>query len=1216
MSIFEDQRIENIYEEIIDEKINEYNENLEEISFLQERFEEYPEVFQGMFEYVKKINILDTKETSLFKLAKEKNIPTVFLTKDGDFFFNLSVEDFENLEDLKNIWKNLNLLPDVSLKDYIEFIIYNTDDQELIEEIIKIYKDIDINDYEDDYWEKKLDNYMKKDKEILDKIYIRQLQLLTNTIHPDIKKSKYKIKSRTISFDVLESDTSITNSIYDKFIFKDPDEDIPFIKLYNMNENDIYKVYTQVNNTDIIEWIKIEENIEKETYFENYEPYIFFLIKWKENNSIKPVYSECFLSSNKIIVKIPYNVQIDSIQDILSNKLKDFFEIEIENIKEVSVEIEAILSNFEYIDLTIFQYYLLNDENSPIYINEKKMISTVSSDTRKIKFNYNSFIERIEEYVIKYEKSDAYRFNISGPEESLTLKFFKEIFGRYIHGFLLRQHALKVTIHRLIVSPETLISTIKEDKSKKKKPTFLPDPYTVTYKKKIDYIKSLVKIPNSYSRFSQCKNQPIILEEEEAKAWLNVEKTVFSGKNKDSKKEIKAFTNSKGHKLYFACPTESLPIIHFIKEEDTKNSFYRFYPRCLSKKISYNESINIVEGEDDDKDIAKDINTVKSFNINNIDEDEIPNPSINRRSYLDIELKHILSHLIETNYKNIKLIYPYSKTTKYMVLSILKYLFLNKNTSIEDLRNDIADKTNPMLVTQEALGKDILPEDLVENFRNPDTLVNTDIHIRMLEEYFGIHIFVFTMHSTIDKKNKQIVNKDINMEIPSNKLFHIRSLKKNRKCIILLKNLETQDYALISNGRNENIFQPEVTVRLMEMFYEMSKYTISKNNNIYTNFYSKYYWQDFIPNDPIIAQEIDIVGKCRIIQSESGLTIQIPPTDPFNVPLIEKYTKYEYKDIENLFGKPNGKDEKCVYYSYHGIPNMISILCKNITWESENIIDIPMSIFQSTERVDLEISLYKQLQRATYALIQLIQWGWFISSRPNFKQWFDNIVSIVSKPDNPYDILPLQIFTYLPKVEDPIEGFKIINRWWPELFLSNGKIKIWNELYDKIIIFFENEERVIGNYIRDKEVTMPNLLGFYNEPEDYPTPEGVKVLQSSDDFIKWYRMDKFKEENPTIEVIDIIDFKDIKDILEKKNYFRIKVKNHYFVVKNFENNDKESVIKQALDTLELTEKDDFGINIYAFSKKYDIVLKEGTFEKNHVDILMYPNDTYALIQFE
>lgn len=1220
MSIFKEQRLQKIYEEIVDEKITEYNDELEEISVFEQKIQEYPEILEGLLEYSRGYNSLDTKETTLFKKARDENIPSVYLTKNGERYFNLDVDDFQTLDDLKEIWKELDLLPNVSFKDYIDFVIYNSEDDSLGIEISKVYKEVILDDYEDTkYWDEKISELMDKDEEILNKIYTRQVQLLTNTINPYIQKAVYNTKSRTISYDVYESEGSVTTSIYDKFVFKNPTEEIPFMKLYNVNVEETYKIYSQMTKQEINVWNSIDENVDKNIPFSDESPFIFFLLKWGERgeqdntNSLQKIsYCKCYLSSDRVYVKVPSSLQINDINTFFERNLRDIFEVEIDGYKEENVVIEAKISDLEYIDRPIFQYYLLSDENSPLFIDEKER--NITAETRKIRFYNKSYIENFEPYVIKYEKSYALNFTISGPEEEGTINFFREIFGRYINGFLLRKHALKTALTRLIESPDGISSYVKIDKTKQKKETFKQDPHTHTFKKKVDYIKSLIKIPEKdYSRDVQCKNQPIILTEEEANIWLKTKRNIFSTDTKNPTRDIMKWTNTKGHELYFTCPNDKLPIIHFIKETAGKDGVYEFSPRCLTKKRLYNQDeITILERGDSG---LENVKSMKSFNETNVDEDKLINPSIKKRSYLSLELKHILAHLLEIKYENIKLIYPYPKTTNHMALSILSAVINKQKIAIEDLRNKIADNTNPMLVSQEAIGLGVKPEELVENFRNPSTLVNTEIHFRMLEEYFNIHIFVFRLRCEDPKKQKKVweISRDFDMEIPTNKIFHVRSLKKNRKCVILLKTLETQDYAIIGDRRNKSVFGPEVTIRMMEMFYEMSRYTISKDNYIYTNLYSKYHWQDFIPEDPIVAQEIDIVGKCRVIQTESGLTIQVPPTDPFNVPLIEEYTKTEYQKVENLFGSPTMKDEKGVYYSYHGIPNMISVICRNVTFEPETTYEIPMSIFQGQEETDVEISLYHQLKRATYALIQIIQWGWCVDYRPNFKEWFRNFVDIVSEPEDPYSILPEQIFTYLPKVEDPRDGFRNINRWWPEIFSRNGNMKIWSGLYEKIIGFFENEEKVIGGYTRSREIPLPNLVGFYETPEDYPTPCEVRVFQSRKDFNQWHRMDRIREENPSLGVIEVTSFENIKDIMEKKNYFRVKVKNHFFIIKNFEKNEKDEAIKQSLNILGIPEEEPYGINIYAFSKKYEIVLKETSFENIIIDLIMYPNETYGLI---
>ena len=68
-----------------------------------------------------------------------------------------------------------------------------------------------------------------------------------------------------------------------------------------------------------------------------------------------------------------------------------------------------------------------------------------------------------------------------------------------------------------------------------------------------------------------------------------------------------------------------------------------------------------------------------------------------------------------------------------------------------------------------------------------------------------------------------------------------------------------------------------------------------------------------------------------------------------------------------------------------------------------------MSVFNKESRQDVEIYKYRILKRATFALIQILQWVWTLENRTDFKSILDKYVSFVDYPDDIYDII-LKIF--------------------------------------------------------------------------------------------------------------------------------------------------------------------------------------------------------------
>ena len=67
-------------------------------------------------------------------------------------------------------------LPEVSFKDYIDYVLYNSNDDSLIDEISYIVSDIDTKNYKDkQYWKEKIDDLIDKKKKFSMKYIINNL---------------------------------------------------------------------------------------------------------------------------------------------------------------------------------------------------------------------------------------------------------------------------------------------------------------------------------------------------------------------------------------------------------------------------------------------------------------------------------------------------------------------------------------------------------------------------------------------------------------------------------------------------------------------------------------------------------------------------------------------------------------------------------------------------------------------------------------------------------------------------------------------------------------------------------------------------------------------------------------------------------------------------------------------------------------------------------
>lgn len=1244
---FSSSRIRDQYLKVIDDKIEKYDSELNEVSNIDPEWYR-PELMKELLVFCQKNpNFLDTTESILFKTAEELNTTIHLLTKDenGKFIpvYNLiNALEFNSISAIKKEYSRIN--PYLSFDEFLEGLVWESENPS---EVLRHYKRIfgagfDKNDYQQEYWDNKIERWIKEDREILQIVYSRQLDLLMVSIHPDIKRNyirnAFETKSRELEFSVIDNASSMTSSVYDKFIFCNPTEQVPFIKisLFSDTQNeDVYKVYTRVSRSAINEWISKDEKLEEESPFQN-EDYIFFLIRIAVGQSEGegpstdslvsiniPLYAECYLSETKLSIKVPSAYTPDAIQKLTGDITRDLFNIDLFDLKERSVEIETIIENFPHIELVYLQFYLASNTEASIYIKETN--GEISSKTRKVRMYYKPLSETaadVEDYMIEYETSNTKKILVKGPTEELSINFLVNIFGRTIKAFFLRQNAIKIMVHQVLLGEDFSVEKEEEKRSKKKKKSTTSDPHLLTKKDKIVLLKSIISLHPDYSSYCQCRRQPVILTDKEADAWLAAGETFFDRAG-TFKKSVKTYTLEDGRRLNFTCPSTEYPDIYLTKEpkgSEEKDKLYHLSPCCWAKKRKESTDLsNIVlySPEDVETESKK---KKKVYTEETLEKDE--------PMFLPQELGQLLSFFSGTDGYN--LLHPSKKASTSSFLECILIALKEPLNNIREYRNIIMDNTNPMVVAQEALGIEQSPESVHKDIGNIAKILDSKLHYRVFEEYFKVNIFVFEIGNQ-DLKNP-IIESDFELEIPYHKIFSARTLRRNRSTIILLKYRNSNEYTVVVDSKNRGKFGTEMTVKMMDLFLNIHEVSSQKTNGSIRNLFSRINWNSFFKIDPIQAQEIDISGKTRVVQLKSGMTIAIPPTQPFNVPLISKYTETSVDEVKRIFGEPESWDDKGMWYPVMKIPNLMYVLTgyhdMNIPTERNlDGYDLPLNPFVPREnaRQDLEFFDYRKIKRTVFALIQIIHWAWRLENRPNFKRWIQKYVSIISTPRDIFDYTPESIHATFPKVYSVKEGFQEINRWWPEMFTPDGKIILWNSLYQKIIQFFDKESILMEGSKLDPP--QRRLLGFYDNPDDYPSLINVRIFITKESFKNWSRVDRKREENPKL-TIHILDSQESISVLaSKETPTRVLFKDHWITIYNIQEGNYETAAKVSyhwLKNRKLTADylsgipSNYEIIVLSFSKKFEIIETDIINKKSGQDIrrlyiLRYPDDTYAAV---
>lgn len=1193
---FSSSEIETKYQKILDNKIDEYSADGKEISSLQDSDFD-PEMVQEILSYCRGNNNLDTIESRVLKRSIELDIPSKLLYIDSDgnikpIYDKLSVFDLVSISDIRKTYQDMN--PRLTLDEFIEGLVWES--EESPDDIKQFLRGkVDLSDLSREDWDAKRQDWQEDDTSYLEEIILRQFNLLVNSVQPDIQnnyaKRLFNIQYRELSFKVQDSPLSMAKSIHDKFIDSEPTSDVPFIRLGLTQDKEVYKIYTDVDRSQINTWISKDERVEDDTPFPN-EDYIYFLIKNDDQ------FIECFLSESKCITKIPSSFGFEVIQTQLQSIILDTFVVEIYDPREINVELETTLESFPHIEPTLLQFYLVNNQNTSLYIDELSR-SVVSNQSRKIRVFYKPVSEGFSSnYLIEYVRKNSSQLIFKGPTEQDAINFFVQVFGRMIHGFFIRQTAINFLFQKVLYGDDHVLIINEPKKDKKKKPSTVQDPHMISYKEKIKYIKSLIDVDTTYSKFLACERQPLILTKEEAEAWINTKFTVFN-KNKGSEKYVKSYKLLDGKVLFFTCPDPEQNKIYLTKKPGKNDPVdYTLHPSCFKDgwitDVTPEEIVLFKPIKSKDSEISR----IKNFDIDNIDE------STDKQTdylFLSQEVKHLLGYFLGDIDPDLNLVNASNQLTNNSFLESVLY-GSSTNIMVSEVRSRIASEISPFVLAQEATGINKSPEDLIADLQNPKIFLDSKLFLRALEEYFKMHIFIFTIHNP-DLKFWNLES-NFGLEIASHKIFSSRVLYRDRPCMILIRHgtrYNTVTY------ENKSIFSPDMSAKLMELFYYTHEVSAKYNSDSITkNMFSRINWEILFKDDPIIAQEIDISGKTRIIKLKSEMCLVIPPTQPLNVPLIESYHRISPDLAISKFGEPHTWDSDGFWYDLFGIPNLFYVITNtHPRGIPENISDIPLNIFQSQKYNLDEIFDYTNIKRFTHTLIQILQWAWRVDRRPLFRGWLSKYLIVIPEPENLLEIIPEYPRISLPTAPISVtQGFQEIHTWWYQIFTADGRIRLWEPLLDTIYQFFDREQTIM---LRSNIDPIPKkLVGLYTSSEDYISSFNVRIFIGSDSFNQWAKVDRKREENPVLQINNIFNQKSVQDLYSKEVPSRVFYKNHWITVINTKN----KTFEEAVGNIQKDQK----IIILGISKRFNIVeVKSMGNIGEPVYILKYPNNSFAAI---
>lgn len=266
-----------------------------------------------------------------------------------------------------------------------------------------------------------------------------------------------------------------------------------------------------------------------------------------------------------------------------------------------------------------------------------------------------------------------------------------------------------------------------------------------------------------------------------------------------------------------------------------------------------------------------------------------------------------------------------------------------------NVRTQIANTMSPLLFSQELF--DLSEEEIKNELLDMDEPFASDRYYRGLEEMFHVNIFIFK--PVLENQKASNLVKDISIEIPRCKSFHIRPYREDRRSIFVYKHFGSErdnstlahyevithnkieektrsGHELVKRGKTEETnrsgyenlqnndsisfdFGDEIAKIVYLCLSQFSTcYILNiKDTTITTrvNTYSKVDWKEVFKKYTIVGQRTDQYGKMRILGIQFNttvITVYLPPSQPMNVPYLDEITKIENKLCIEIFGNPSG----------------------------------------------------------------------------------------------------------------------------------------------------------------------------------------------------------------------------------------------------------------------------------------------------------------------
>jgi hypothetical protein len=407
-------------------------------------------------------------------------------------------------------------------------------------------------------------------------------------------------------------------------------------------------------------------------------------------------------------------------------------------------------------------------------------------------------------------------------------------------------------------------------------------------------------------------------------------------------------------------------------------------------------------------------------------------------------------------------------------------------------------------------------KEINKEISNPKSYFNSFLLYRLLEEFYDINLYVI-----LHKENLQ--SDEPGIEIPNHSMLHIRPYNPNRKTVVVIKHtggemegLKEPQYDLIFDtgiliDKEEKklaqydrkfIFDNDMNKLLYSILYKYNEniiFNINNNDKIDVRKlpYSQLNWEIIFKDFIFESQNIDIYGKVisfnlQVPKTDINFTVYVPPTQPLNLPNKETLYKTTQKIVESIFGEPYDENKDGLWYNVLDFNYGVFIHC-----DTKSNKNIPLSPIMDKPTENNSISLFRNVKKYSKMLIDCIIWGLRSNGVLNFEDYMNKYDKFIIVDESvKHNIPPFKNISFISESGN----FTNLSVIWPEYFTNNNTVRLYPELYDKIVkylaIYYKNNDGL-------SLAPEPYLTNIFKYEWDFTPFDQNRILIGENHLEKW-----------------------------------------------------------------------------------------------------------------